>query len=96
MMGEMPSANEIRLQEELSLAQATVIFLSEENDKLKDQVKSLLGFQSSAHQKKVRAKHDRDEIINQKVVLEIENKQLKEEVKHLKELLAKSTPTDMF
>ncbi len=86
------SADVIRLQEELALAQASVILLSEDNDKLKEQVKSLLGFQSSAHQKKVRAKHDRDDVINQKVVLEIENRQLKDEVSKLKDLLNRSSP----
>jgi hypothetical protein len=90
-MPDYPSANEIRLQEELALAQASVLLLSEDNDKLKDQVKSLLGFQSSAHNKKVRAKHDRDDVINQKVVLEIENKQLKEEISRLKDLLNHSS-----
>jgi hypothetical protein len=88
------SADVIRLQEELALAQASVILLSEDNDKLKEQVKSLLGFQSSAHQKKVRAKHDRDDVINQKVVLELENKRLKEEVEALKSKLANRLDPD--
>ncbi len=95
-MPDYASSNEIRIQEELNLAQATVILLSEDNDKLREQVKSLLGFQSSAHNKKVRAKHDRDEVINQKVVLELENKELKAEVARLKDKLSRSMPTESF
>jgi len=72
------------LIDELLLARASVVLLTEELDAKSTQVTSLLNFQSSAHHKKVRAKHDRDNVINQKIVLEAENKKLKDELVQLK------------
>ena len=88
--------NEERQQGRIEELKKLVEILCKSNDELREQNQSLLCFQSSAHSKKVRAKHDRDDVINQKVVLELENRELKATVARLRAQVSASIPTSKF